>query len=269
MNLRRLLLPCAALMIAAASPGPDRLPAGALLPDLRTVIPSQLQIVNPGKDEKTEVLRFSNGIANMGDGPWHMRPEFPLNSLDPQKAIQELFDAAGAKVHEKVVSLFEFHVTHNHWHINGVALFEIRASKGRALGGADIGEVIGGNSIKTTFCLIDWIRYEDNSNNGKKSDRVYFDCAGATQGISVGWVDQYHQATDGQELDLTGAPVGRYYLVSTANYDKVFLEKSTENNRAWVAFNLTRDSNGNAKIDLAGDSLKDGEGLPLTYTANR
>lgn len=103
----------------------------------------------------------------------------------------------------------------------------------------------------------------------KKGGRVYFDCAGATQGISVGWVDQYHQATDGQELDLTGASVGRYYLVSTANYDKVFREKSTENNRAWVAFDLTRDSNGNAKIDLLGDSLKEGEGLPQTSTANR
>ena len=206
MSLRRLLLVSAALFLPAASPDGTPLPAGALLPDLITVIPGQIQVVNPGKDGKTELLRFSNAIANLGDGPWHMRPEFPLNTLDPQKAIQELYDASGSKVAEKVVSQFEFHPTHNHWHINGVALFEVRASRGGRTGGADIGAVYGRNSIKTTFCLIDWIRYEGNSNNGKKSDRVYFDCMGATQGISVGWVDQYHQATDGQELDITGAP---------------------------------------------------------------
>jgi len=46
------------------------------------------------------------------------------------------------------------------------------------------------------------------------------------QGISVGWVDQYHQATDGQQVDLTGVPNGNdYYLVSTSNADGVFLEQ--------------------------------------------
>ena len=37
---------------------------GAKLPDLATVIPQQLQVVNPNaKEGKREVLRFSNGIA--------------------------------------------------------------------------------------------------------------------------------------------------------------------------------------------------------------
>lgn len=46
-----------------------------LLPDLRTVVPQHLQLVN---DHQREVLRFSNAIANTGDGPWRMRPKFPL-----------------------------------------------------------------------------------------------------------------------------------------------------------------------------------------------
>jgi hypothetical protein len=231
--------------------------------------------VNPATGNKRELLRFSNGIANLGDGPWRMRPEFPDN-LDPsqtQGAIQELLDStdsSGSVVYEANVSEFEFHPTHNHWHIDGVALYEIRASKGRAIGTADIGAVAGGNSIKTTFCLIDWIKLDSNTNNGTNSDRVYWDCFATHQGISVGWVDQYHHATDGQELELTNLPAGLYYLVSTANYEQTFIEKDYGNNRAWVAFQLSRDSNGNAKVSVVADSYNSsGEGILPTYTTNR
>ena len=36
-----------------------------LYPDLQTVVPLQLQIVN---QDQREILRFSNGIANTGNG---------------------------------------------------------------------------------------------------------------------------------------------------------------------------------------------------------
>lgn len=267
----RILLCALAPALLAAD---DPIPAAAKLPDMRTVVPQQLQVVNPGKDSKREMLRFSNGVANTGDGPWRMRPEFPLADItQPQKAIQELLDSAdssGQIVLEQQVGEFAYHVTHNHWHINAIALFEVRASKGGPASTADIGDVVGGNSIKTTFCLIDWIRYEGNTNTGKKSDRAYFDCSGEYQGVSVGWVDQYHQATDGQELDITGATPGYYYLLSTSNPDKIFLEKDTTNNAAWVYFELTRDSQGNAKIEVLMDSYEaETTGLPATSSANR
>ena len=226
-----------------------------LLPDLRTVVPELLKLVNA---HQREILRFSNAVANTGDGPWRMRPEFPLGDISqPQKAIQEILDTNGNIVEEKEVSQFQFHEQHNHWHINGIALFEVRS-------GAPNGPVFGGNSIKTTFCLIDWYKLEDNS---PTTERVYFDCNGTYQGISVGWADQYHQATEGQQLDITGAPEGRYYLVSTSNHEGVFIEKNYTNNTAWVAFDLTRDSKGNPKIAVVDHSYCEtaglcGEGVP-------
>lgn len=124
--------------------------AGAgLLPDLRTVVPRHLNLVN---EHQHEILRFSNGVANTGQGALQLRPVFPLAENSErltQDAIQDILDADGKVVESKAVSQFEYHPTHKHWHIDGVALFEIR------VGNPD-GPVFGGNSAKTTFCLIDW-----------------------------------------------------------------------------------------------------------------
>jgi hypothetical protein len=212
-----------------------------LLPDLQTVVPLQVQLV---RQQQGEFIRFSNGIANAGPARLQMRPEFPgAGTLGPQKAFQQFVDAAGNVVGEALVGEFEFHPAHNHWHIGDVALFEIRV-------GAPDGPIFGMNSIKTTFCLIDWYALEGNANT---KERVFWDCADGLQGLSAGWVDQYHQAIEGQALDITGAPEGDYYLVSTSNPAKRFIESNYDNNVAWVKFKLERKS-GNPKIEIIGTS---------------
>lgn len=240
---------CLALVgVAQARPAPT---GPALYPDLRTVVPAHLQIVN---QQQRTILRFSNGIANTGAGPWRLRPDFQPTVTN---AIQEILDANGNIVSESLVSTFEFHPAHNHWHIGDVALFEIRA-------GSPTGPIVGSNSIKVTFCLLDSYRLDGNS---PTSQRGYWDCYTSYQGISAGWVDQYHQATEGQQLDLTGVAPGRYYLVSTSNPAKIFIETNLNNNTAWQSFDLSYDSTGNAKITLVDRSPCDsprmcGEDIP-------
>lgn len=224
----------------AAIPGFAAQPSdGGLYPDLRTVVPQHLSMMN---QQQRDILRFSNGIANTGDGPWALRPDF---QPDVTNAIQEIRDASGNVVSETVVSTYQFHPEHNHWHIGDIALFEVRQ-------GSPTGPVVGGSSVKVTFCLIDWYRLEGNANT---KSREFFDCATSYQGISVGWVDQYHQATEGQQLDLTGVPEANdYFLVSTANYAGKFLETDYSNNTSWVKFGLYRGSNGNRKVEVLGHS---------------
>ena len=76
--------------------------------------------------------------------------------------------------------------------------------------------------------------------------------------------------TDGQQVDLTGVPNGtEYYLVSTSNADRVFLEQDYTNNTAWVRFTLSQSSNGNRKVTVTGNSPCETPGLCGANTANR
>ena len=267
---------CPAMLIfLSASPkaaNPTQ-PTSGLLPDLRTVVPAHLNLVN---EHQRTVLRFANGIANTGAGPWAMRPDPPPSEATTVvNAVQEFRDS-GARykcgeqpkqitecynvVSENVAGTFEFHPAHNHWHIGDVALFEVRK-------GSPTGPIVGNNSIKTTFCLIDWYKLDDNA---PASEATFRDCYTSFQGISSGWVDQYHQATVGQQVDLTGVALADdYYLVSTANYAGTFTESDLNNNTAWVKFRLYQDSKGNRKVQVTGHSPCTSPGLCGERSTNR
>ena len=257
-------------MAFAGGPAPT---GTALYPDLRTVVPTHLNLVN---QQQNEYLRFSNGIANTGAGPWALRPDPPpSDATTTVSAVQEFRDSGALYkcgeqpkqvtdcynvVSEKVAGTFEFHPAHNHWHIGDVALFEVRK-------GSPTGPIVGGNSIKTTFCLIDWYKLDDNA---PSSERVFFDCYASFQGISSGWVDQYHQATEGQQVVLNDVPdASDYYLVSTANYDRIFTETDYTNNTAWVKFTLSSDSKGNRKVTVTERSPCESPGMCGERSTNR
>ena len=241
-----------AIALAGKPPAADL----SLYPDLRTVVPAHLNLVN---QQQNEYLRFSNGIGNTGGGPWALRPDPPIGTAPTTTAMQEIrssnaqykcgeqpknVTACYTVVQEQAVSIFEYHPTHNHWHTADVARFEVRR-------GSPTGTLVGENSIKVGFCLLDLYKLEDNA---PTSEKTFWDCYTSYQGVSKGWVDQYHQSTDGQQVDLTDAPNGTdYYLVSTTNPTGVFLEQWKTNNTAWVRFTLSADSNGNRKVTVTGN----------------
>ena len=236
--------------------------AAGLQPDLQAVVPHHLGIQNTAG---REYLRLDNGIANVGAGPWHLRPDTVIaGETGTTTAIQDLWstkggasDPASRIVCSVPTTTFEYHPAHNHWHIGSVARFGVHKAKDSGAGGG-IGDIYVNNlgvaqSFKTTFCLIDWIKIEDNS---RTPERTYWACdrTAPYQGVSVGWIDQYHMSLEGQEIDLTGAPVGIYYLTVHVNDDGVFIESDRTNNLSWVSFRLSRESKGNPKITLVGHS---------------
>ncbi|MBI5859215.1 MAG: hypothetical protein HZB73_00420 [Nitrosarchaeum sp.] len=239
----------------------DAKTAHVLIPDLREAIPQQIGLQNA--HQKT-TLRISTSVANTGDGQWQMRSENPATQELPQLAKQQLLLSDGTLWKEYTVSQFEYHPAHKHFHIAAVTSYELYT----ATGSSDTEPITKTNigSQKVTFCLIDWIKISDNSPN---NERAYSNCDGQFQGVSPGWMDQYHQELEGQELDVTNVPTGYYFLVVTANPEHNFIEKDFTNNQAWILIHYNNDDKGNPKLEILNQSeCLDYPGL-CKYSPNR
>lgn len=237
------------------------LPFGALLPDIVDGIPTHINIMN---QQQREILRFTTEHINIGAGPLQVRRDNTVGAcvLDDvsydqcTQSIQEVLDASGEIVYTQNAGYALFHPDHNHWHQDKVADFVLRSG---ALDGPAFA-----SSLKTTYCLID---YDKTDLVHANNTRTYFDCNAERQGISVGWSDEYHHATHGQSLDVTGAPTGIYFLVYTADPSNKWRELDETNNTSWTMFSLTR-TGANPEIQILGNSVCI-EGISCGSNANK
>jgi Lysyl oxidase len=100
--------------------------------------------------------------------------------------------------------------------------------------------------FKSGFCLGD--RYDTERRFRAKPRRAMLrgqcrpDEPGALtvgQGISVGYGDDYPAYLEGQSIDITGIPSGRYELVHRVNVDRSLRESNYSNNSASVLLNIS------------------------------
>ena len=215
---------------------------GGLVPDIIEEIPKHLSVQNT---RQREFLRFSTTHWNFGDGALQVRgggQESPCVVDGVASvctfAMQEILDANGQIVALHPAGIALFHPEHNHWHQADVAEFAIRQTLD--------GDPIGSRVRKTTFCLID---LDSSDLVHRQKTKVYWDCNADLQGISVGYGDPYHQALEGQELEITGLDAGTYYLTFDVDTEQHWLETDDTNNRSWVKFHLDRHG-ANASITV-------------------
>src|SRR5258708_28670402 len=122
-----------------------------LYPDLVTVVPHQLELVN--KQQKT-IIRFSNSVANVGDGPLQLRPDTPLAN-GPANVIQDILDANGNVVSSTVVSKFVLDSGYGVWEVLDVGQYSIHA-------GSATGPTVA-TTTKMACCFINWYNLDGNS----------------------------------------------------------------------------------------------------------
>jgi hypothetical protein len=160
-----------------------------------------------------------------------------------------------------------FHAAHNHWHASSI--YEFTLVPAEVCTSSPSGLCPGNETLlrsnKVTYCLVDSVSVEKNNgnsgntntNNGNgatNSERIYWDCATqfSIQGLSVGWMDQYHQALPGMDFDITSylANVPSYqktldfFVVATANPDCFYWEEDFSDNVAFVGVRVFRSGNG-------------------------
>lgn len=270
-----MLKPMMLWIIAAFLPQDQscKLPPGTMLPDMVTAIPQHIGIHNV---QQQEWLRFTNNIVNIGLGDWWMECDLDGEITSENLPAYQVFNDGGnislnaappasdveGYLGRCEIGEFEFHPEHNHWHIAEVADYRLcHKDDFNPLDPAHCETEM--SAEKVTFCLIDWTKIGDKTSVSDDS-RSFWDCYTGFQGISPGWGDQYHHSLPDQGIDITDAPDGTYYLVTTVNKDGIFYEENEDNNSSWVKLVLGHEGNGNGgngnrKLTISGNACDDDE----------
>src|SRR5215210_3610709 len=242
----RLLVPllasAAALLVVAPvsaqdSPGP----VGQQLPDLEQEPPSGLVLTSGALDGHPGryVLGFRSAVRNVGLGPLVISGRRGSRRTPLMRATQHIRRADGAVERVPGVGRLRYVVSpdHRHWHLLGFDRYTLR----RADGGRTVRR-----DRKTGFCLGDRFRTPAplagpspatpafTSNCGPRQPGRL----GVTEGISVGYGDDYTANLEGQYLKLSGLPAGRYVLAHEVNVGRRLRELSYANNAASLLLSL-------------------------------
>ncbi len=202
--------------------------ADDLLPDLITD-PATLGDVRvdtttiPGRT----LLRLSNMTANIGSGPLEVRAGAVV-SPESQLVDQRIFDSDGG-FRDRAAGTFTYHEAHAHVHFDDWAAYRLREVSGDGGVGA-----IAAEGVKTSFCLLDLRVYDPDHLALAPFPGVYTECDFGVQGISAGWADVYDRELPDQWIDITGLPLGEYWLESEVDPDDAVLEENEDNNVAHI-----------------------------------
>lgn len=217
--------------LPAAGGGTDR------LPDLRMAPLTGFYTENSGGQRR---LRFTTIMTNEGAGPLEVRGF--RNGLAEQhlQTQQRIYDTGGGVRTVPSRALMEYaRDGHDHWHIQGVMLYQLWNDGGMTRRGTKVG-----------FCFLD-SRPWNLSLPGAPQSRVYPERAcgdsGDLQnqmGLSVGWGDEYPGNFTYQWIDITGLPAGDYTVQARADEQNWYLESNEGNNCAWARVRIGATNGG-------------------------
>jgi Ca-dependent carbohydrate-binding module xylan-binding/Lysyl oxidase/Fibronectin type III domain len=210
--------------------------ATPLLPDLVQQPPTQLGVVQSSASWR---LGFNSAVENHGAGPLMINGHRPDTSSS-MVADQTVKMSDGSQQNYPGIGSMIFYVPHNHWHYLGFDHYELRKASDYSFVAPD---------QKMGFCLGD--RYTPNANGTRTEPPTVAgpytstDCLpgntsalSVSEGMSVGYGDDYSPQLEGQYIDITGVPPGQYVVVHRVNQDSSVHESDYSNDAASVLINL-------------------------------
>jgi Lysyl oxidase len=241
---RLLLLAGVAFLVAAAgavavwAAASDQGEPKDLLPNLTQAAPDDLNGRTGGTAGNPRFfLGFQSAAANLGEGPLMVLGS--RKSGQPTMKLRQQIrrsDGSTREVPLEFTMLYVRSPDHAHWHVLQFMRYELRA--------ADSNRIV--RDQKTGFCLGD--RYVASlAVPGRPPRPLYRNRCGRgdtdrlsiSEGISVGWGDNYEPHLEGQELELTSLPAGRYVLVHRVNTTRDIVESDYADNVASMAIDLS------------------------------
>jgi len=230
------LLAAAVLCAAGTYVSASARDAGAgtpVLPDLDQETPDALVVVREGTEYR---LGFRSAVRNVGAGPLIIDGRRPSVDHREMVADQVVVRRGAPRSRVRDVGRLRYVVSpdHRHWHLLGFERYELRRP------GASVALV---RDRKTGFCLGD--RYPVAGLTPPAPPRYTSRCGlgeparlSITEGIAVGYGDDYAANLEGQYLPLTGLRDGRYVLVHQVNADRRLRERRYDNDAAALLLRL-------------------------------
>jgi hypothetical protein len=226
--------------------------APEVLPDLVQSPPRALEVYRAGD---TWRLAFLSAVENNGRGPMLLVGSRP-DQGDPAMSVEQLVRRSDGTTSTYPVDgeiRFVQSETHRHWHFLDFERYEILTADGDTVG----------RDEKTGFCLGD--RYNASRSvrlPGEPEQPVWTQECGRGQperlvvreGISPGYGDDYVPRLEGQSIEITGLPAGRYLLRHRVNVDRALRESDYGDNSAEVPFELTWSESGTPTVVAVYDS---------------
>ena len=208
-----------------------------LLHDLDQELPEGLTVTKAGS---RYLLGFRSAVRNVGEGPLIITGHRPHRGPETMVADQQVVRRGGPGSLVRNVGRLRYVVSsdHRHWHLLRFERYELRNPSGTAVRVRD---------RKTGFCLGDRYRVEEPRPAAAIPSPLYTSrCGlgqpsrlGITEGISVGYGDDYAANLEGQYLTLTGLKAGRYLLVHRVDSGRRLRELDRANNAASLLLRLT------------------------------
>ena len=245
-----LLVAAACVSVSVALAARPESKASELLPDLDLAPPSKLIVQRDQTTGKTRfLLGFRSAADNVGVGPLIVRGDRTGVDQAEMEAEQVVVGDDGSESIVPGVGTLRYVVdpTHQHWHLLPFMRYELRRDRDFRLARPD---------TKSGFCLGDrYVTDPASRLSGEPAVPAFNTNCGLgetgllaiEEGISVGWGDNYEAWRDGQYLDLTGLPAGRYVLVHRVNSPRVLRESSYANNASSALLSVTWPAGRSAK----------------------
>jgi hypothetical protein len=189
-------------------------------------------------------LRFTSGFANLGPGRFEVygSSNVPV-AVNGGPLYQNVYRSDGSHSTRRA-GFFTFHQIHAHYHVLGIAKFQLYP----VIAAAKLGPP--GDVLKEGFCLGDIKMYNwhsfaqaevspnspDNCEPGLASDGMFR----FYEGIDQGWEDSYKWQTSGQFVNFGNSPDGLYLLRVTVNPLDYILEADSGHDANDVAYTYFR-----------------------------
>jgi hypothetical protein len=211
------------------------------LPDLEQEPPSGLVLTSGafGRHPDRYYLGFRSAVRNVGLGPLVIHGRRQSRRTPTMAATQLIQGDSGAMRRVRGVGRMRYVVSpgHRHWHLLTFDRYTLRR-----VGGGHVQR----RGRKTGFCLGDRYRtlapvaapaspapaFTTNCGLGQPGRLTM------SEGISVGYGDDYAANLEGQLIELSGMPAGRYVLAHDVNPGHRLRELRYDNNGASLLLSL-------------------------------